>query len=451
MRMLLYFVVTTTLLACQPTETVTNTHSDTTTHGTADGQDGQRPVTCGDGVCDLGETNLNCDSDCEALCGDGVCDLDEDTVVCPIDCLTWCGDGACNGDEHYSVCAVDCDEDRTAPIDPQDPTPPEDNPPAADCSGCLNGAASCEEYCQNEGYPAGYCGAPGSMNPDVCCVCDDPAVPPAPTTSCGDGDCNGDENSDNCAADCDVACGDPPHYKVVGGQCLPSCGVLINASGWSDGTCCQNGCADASQDGNSTWDCPSCCPGPDSCVDSNPTDPPEPPPTTGCGDGSCAPGEEDCGMCPDDCPCPTGTACKNNQCVDPDVEPGCVLGGEYNDAIEDSVYESAVYVKDHHPEFFDIEDWDSHAKRKQAYKMMTTVINHLRAKCVNASRCVANPGLPQSDPFLWCSDALVIGTPGNGTTVDIYQSWSAPAHPQTHVTEEGGQTGVVTADLIPLP
>jgi len=136
----------------------------------------------------------------------------------------------------------------------------------------------------------------------------------------------------------------------------------------------------------------------------------------------------------------------------PDTPPtnGCELGGLYNDAIADSVYESAVYVKNNHPEFFDIEHWSDYDRRAQAYKMMTAVINHLRAKCVLASRCVANPGYPQSNPFHFCSDALVIGPPGQGTTVDIYQSWSAPAHPQTHVTEEGGQTGVVTADLVPL-
>ena len=34
-----------------------------------------------------------------------------------------------------------------------------------------------------------------------------------------------------------------------------------------------------------------------------------------CGDGSCAPGVENCGNCPGDCPCASGTACSLSQCV----------------------------------------------------------------------------------------------------------------------------------------
>ena len=124
---------------------------------------------------------------------------------------------------------------------------------------------------------------------------------------------------------------------------------------------------------------------------------------------------------------------------------------EYTEADEAEVYATAVKVKQEHPEYFDIEDLDDFTKRSLAYEMMTLNLNDLRSKGVNASRCVANPGLPESDPFLWCSDALVVGSPGFGTTIDIYQSWSYPGIPQTAVTEEGGQTGIVTSDLIPLP
>jgi len=118
---------------------------------------------------------------------------------------------------------------------------------------------------------------------------------------------------------------------------------------------------------------------------------------------------------------------------------------------KDNVLQSAIKVKNEHPEYFGIEDLDDFTKRLLAYEMMTIVLNDLRSKGVNASRCVANPGLPESDPFLWCSDALVVGSPGFGTTIDIYQSWSDPAIPQVLITEDGCQTGVVTADLIPLP
>jgi hypothetical protein len=139
-----------------------------------------------------------------------------------------------------------------------------------------------------------------------------------------------------------------------------------------------------------------------------------------------------------------------------DIAVDCPQGGdpaptEYTANDENEVFASAVKIKQEHPEFFDIEDLDNFTKRSLAYEMMTLVINDLRSKGVNASRCVANPGLPESDPFLWCSDALVVGSPGFGTTIDIYYSWSYPGDPQTSVTEEGGQTGVVTSDLIPLP
>ncbi|HIA02484.1 MAG TPA: hypothetical protein EYN06_01080 [Myxococcales bacterium] len=121
-----------------------------------------------------------------------------------------------------------------------------------------------------------------------------------------------------------------------------------------------------------------------------------------------------------------------------------------SDGDKDKILESAKFVKATHPEFFDIEYMDDLPKRKEAYKMMTIVINDLRAKGVNASRCIANPGLPESDPFLWCSDALVCGSPGKANTIDIYQSWSSPANPQVLITETGS-SGVVTSDLIPLP
>ena len=138
-------------------------------------------------------------------------------------------------------------------------------------------------------------------------------------------------------------------------------------------------------------------------------------------------------------------------------ESGEESGGDCNQPPDctpldkDEVRVSAIKVKNEHPEFFGIEDLDEFTKRSLAYEMMTFVINDLRSKGVNASRCVANPGLPESDPFLWCSDALVVGAPGAGVTIDIYASWSDPAIPQVLITEESCQTGVVTDDLIPLP
>jgi len=40
-----------------------------------------------------------------------------------------------------------------------------------------------------------------------------------------------------------------------------------------------------------------------------------------CGDNFCAPSLEDCGTCPVDCPCPDGTSCQNRQCVSAPPDP----------------------------------------------------------------------------------------------------------------------------------
>jgi len=122
---------------------------------------------------------------------------------------------------------------------------------------------------------------------------------------------------------------------------------------------------------------------------------------------------------------------------------------EYTGDIADSVLSHASHVRNNYPQFFNLEALDGHTKRTIAYEMMTTVINLLRTDGVDASRCIANPGLPESDPFHWCSDALVVGPPGIGVTLDIYWSWSDPATPQTAMTETEA-TGVVTSDLAPL-
>jgi len=131
-------------------------------------------------------------------------------------------------------------------------------------------------------------------------------------------------------------------------------------------------------------------------------------------------------------------------------EAGSPGGWEFTDAMKNSVMQSATYVKDNYPQFFDLEDLPNDQKRTIAYEMMTIVINHLRNKGDNASRCIANPGLPTSDPFLWCSDALVLGPPGEAVTIDIYYSWSWPGTPQVAITATNA-TGVVTDDLVSLP
>ena len=108
-------------------------------------------------------------------------------------------------------------------------------------------------------------------------------------------------------------CGPAPSYKVIDGECLPSCGALKGAMNWEDSTCCQTGCSDGSTP-PATHDCNFCCEGEASCA----TKPQGPV----CGDGKCVPGEEDCATCLQDCPCPDGKTCSDiGQCYDPNAAP----------------------------------------------------------------------------------------------------------------------------------
>lgn len=133
------------------------------------------------------------------------------------------------------MCIVDCGEDCMVLIDLQNFILLDGNLLVVDCLGCLSGVVFCEVYCQSEGLFGGFCVVFGSMNFDVCCVCDEVNV--LLSILCGDGMCNGDEISQNCVVDCDVEC-KFLYYKMVNGECLLFCGVLINVSGWSDGICC---------------------------------------------------------------------------------------------------------------------------------------------------------------------------------------------------------------------
>ncbi len=74
-----------------------------------------------------------------------------------------------------------------------------DNP---GCGGCLVGYSDCDSACQGAGLPGGFCGNPGSTNPDACCTCEG-----------GFTDCQG------CLAgyaDCNDAC---HHAGKPGGTC----------------------------------------------------------------------------------------------------------------------------------------------------------------------------------------------------------------------------------------
>ncbi|TQF13664.1 hypothetical protein FJV41_22655 [Myxococcus llanfairpwllgwyngyllgogerychwyrndrobwllllantysiliogogogochensis] len=61
---------------------------------------------CGDRECD-GNERVTCPSDCPASCGNGICEVGENQSTCPTDCgySPYCGDGVCGAGEN---CPVDC-------------------------------------------------------------------------------------------------------------------------------------------------------------------------------------------------------------------------------------------------------------------------------------------------------------------------------------------------------
>ena len=93
------------------------------------------PETCGNGFCDLGETEASCPEDCiitPTECGDGICDVGETCDTCSDDCTLcgatcWdvrdcvndCGDSQCKlgcltstaGGDQLSICLSGCSTD----------------------------------------------------------------------------------------------------------------------------------------------------------------------------------------------------------------------------------------------------------------------------------------------------------------------------------------------------
>lgn len=59
---------------------------------------------CGNGICDDGETSASCSEDCK--CGNGTCDDGESFIKCPADCS--CGNNVCEQSETPKSCPTDC-------------------------------------------------------------------------------------------------------------------------------------------------------------------------------------------------------------------------------------------------------------------------------------------------------------------------------------------------------
>ncbi|UCE61019.1 MAG: FG-GAP repeat protein [Phycisphaerales bacterium] len=154
------------------------------------------PLICDDdGVCEAGENCYNCPNDCfnggaRPVCGDGICQpsVGEDCLSCPFDC-----NGNQAGPPKDQFCCGDGDGN---------------NPVGCEAQLCTTDPWSCAEpvypYCCGDGM------CEGDENSSNCFI----DCGPAPY--CGDGACNGDENQCSCPGDC----GTPPGSEVPGSTCF---------------------------------------------------------------------------------------------------------------------------------------------------------------------------------------------------------------------------------------
>ncbi len=129
----------------------------------------QSPV-CGNSVCEEGETNNTCATDCgppSPTCGDSTCNTGEAFEICPSDCPYKgfaCANAVCEGGESYESCPQDCS--------------------VSNIIGSACGDGACEP-----GEDANYCPADcSSIKPN-----------------CGNNICDSWETEATCSADCEGA------------------------------------------------------------------------------------------------------------------------------------------------------------------------------------------------------------------------------------------------------
>jgi hypothetical protein len=207
---------------------------------------------CSGGVCDP----PGCDAD-------GTCEGSEDCVNCPEDCFTGPGGGECGN----GVCEPPAGEDCLSC--------------AADCRGKQGGNPS-QRFCCGDGAGQNPVGCEDPRCSQNGFACSDTIAPP---TCCGDGSCDGDETSANCAIDCgggagcgDQSCGAGENKCTCPQDCGQPPAAESNCTNAIDDDCdAQSDCDDSDCAGNAA-----CTP-------------------SGCdADGTCEP-SEDCETCPGDC------------------------------------------------------------------------------------------------------------------------------------------------------
>ena len=115
---------------------------------------------------------------------------------------------------------------------------------AGGCANCLVGAGDCDEACQGSGKPGGWCGNPGSSDPDACCACEewgpceqclggfDDCDEACQDSGYPGGECGAPDSTDPtecCACDPDTGC---EGCLVGASSCMEACQGAGMSTGW---------------------------------------------------------------------------------------------------------------------------------------------------------------------------------------------------------------------------
>lgn len=189
---------------------------------------------CGNSVCEYGESYSNCQDDCQSVCGDAYCDAagGENTCSCSLDCGSCSGDapGTCNqyaclGDNCTIISKTGCCGNSVCETGESYTLCEADCPPQCGDGACDVGDG--ENRC-NCPLDCGYCSgpAPGNCKEFKCdegeCISADSIY------CCGNGQCDPNENAQNCPADCQGECGDKICDASLGENectCAVDCGI----------------------------------------------------------------------------------------------------------------------------------------------------------------------------------------------------------------------------------
>ncbi len=199
---------------------------------------------CGNGICEAGESPSTCPPDCGVKCGNGICEPGETTTSCPIDCGGGtCGDGICSGTETPITCPKDCSSTGPCTGLPDGSTCTDSNPCTADtCLGgmCVSKVLSCDD--------GNSCTMDACMMPNGCTHTVANGMGCEDGNACTQGDvCVGNvctSGSNKCVAcTLDVQCDDKNSCTTDKCGLDNICAITFDAAGTScsDGNACTTG------------------------------------------------------------------------------------------------------------------------------------------------------------------------------------------------------------------